>query len=109
MGQESATKESKPFTISLTFGPSGGVFTFTIDPADKINVEETLNEILRLAKAPLVEQIEALKKRVLSDDEIQRLAHLLRTNSSETRLDGRPTSDDLLADKLEATLPNPRR
>jgi hypothetical protein len=104
MGQESAVKEAKPFTISLMFGTSGGVFNFTFDPTDENKANETLNEILRLAKAPLIAEIETLKKRVLSAEEIQRFAALVKSHPNETRFDGRPTSDNLLVAKLEAML-----
>ncbi len=104
MSQESAVKEAKPFTISLMFGTSGGVFNFTFDPTDENKANETLNEILRLAKAPLIAEIEALKKHVLLAEEIQRFATLVKSHPSEMRFDGRPTSDDLLVAKLEAML-----
>jgi hypothetical protein len=104
MSQESGVNEAKSFTISVMFGTSGGAFTFTLDPTDENNANEVLNEILRLAKAPLIAEIEALKKRVLSVEEIQRFATLVKSHPNEMRFDGRPTSDDLLVAKLEAML-----
>ena len=104
MSEESPVKEAELFTVSLMFGASGGVCNFTFDPTDENKTIETLNEILRLAKAPLIAEIQALKKRVLSTDEIQRLAHLVKSHSTEARFDGGPTSDDVLVAKLEAML-----
>jgi len=106
MSQEVQLREFRTFTLTLSFGPYGGVFQFSIDPTDKEDLIKTLNEILQLAKAPLLAEIESLKKRALSPDEIQRFVYLLRQYSEERTLDGRPTDDGPLTARLERLLNN---
>jgi len=104
MSEKLADEDQTPFTISLIFGATGSALNFTFDPADKDKMIETLNEILRLAKAPLIAEIEALKRRTLSPNEIRHFVNLVKLYPTETRVDGKQTSDDLLILKLEELL-----
>lgn len=104
MSDAAAVKERSTYKISLVIG--FGSFDFTIDPTDQHRTTEVLNEVLRLAQAPLLAEIQSLKKRALSADEIQQFANLVKAHPRETRLDGRPTADDLLVKRLEEMLKN---
>jgi hypothetical protein len=99
---EAPVKERSTYTISLVIG--FGSFNFTIDPTDQHGTAEVLNQVLRLAQAPLLAEIQSLKKRVLSADEIQQFANLVKAHPREMRLDGRPTADDRLVERLEEML-----
>ena len=94
--------------IGVAFGLSGGVRQFQINLNNPDDVVQKITEITDVVKAPLLQQIgkltqevESLKKRTLSVEEIQRLSRALIANSSEFRADGKPTQDDLLAKRLE--------
>lgn len=102
MSQESGAKESRAFTLSLVRG--AGVYSVSIDPDNMERTTAALNELLRIAVAPLLAEIETFKKRVLSPEEIERFIHLLNLSGTELKLDGKPTNDDLLIKKLEGML-----
>lgn len=111
MTTENVVQAPNWLKVEVMFGPSGAMFEFQINLNDKENVVQKITEITDLVKAPLVRQVnelkqenDALKKRALSNEEIQRLARALNTNPSEFRADGRPTQDELLAKKLEVWL-----
>ena len=94
----------KPLTVSLMFGPHGGVFEFTIDTSDETGLVHTLNEIIRLANAASAAEIATLKKRVLSTEETQRFIDLLKSHPNSVRFDGQMTEDDRLVARLEQML-----
>jgi hypothetical protein len=109
MSSETEIKAPRILRVQVMLGPFGGVHECSINLDDDEDVIQKINGLVELAKSPLVGRInalsienESLKKRVLSTDEIQRLACLLKTHSTETRFDGRPTNDDLLVSKLES-------
>jgi hypothetical protein len=103
MSHESAVKEPTTLTLGLYIA-SGVSYQFVVDTTDPAGSTNELNRVLAMAKAPLLEEIAALKKqlseRTLTVDECERLAHLVRINSTEIRFDGKPTGDDRLAEKL---------
>jgi hypothetical protein len=100
------SEEAKPLEVGLAVVPPGITYKFDIDRNDDTKAVETLNEILAKAKAPLIAEIESLKKRLLTADELRRFINLLKLHPSETRFDGRPTNDDLLVSRLEGILKN---
>ncbi len=104
-------EEKKTIHVSTRPGFYGGLFDTTLKLIDPGDTAKELSGVFAFEDAitgnqinALSKEIESLKKRLLLPDEIQRLVYLLRTHSSETRFDGRPTSDDILASKLESIL-----
>jgi hypothetical protein len=105
------SEEKKTIQLSSGAGFTGGRFTTTLNLVDPADTARELFRVFSFEDAITSSQINALatenkllKKRVLVPNEMERLVHLLRTNPSELRSDGRPTNDDLLADRLEAML-----
>jgi hypothetical protein len=83
----------------------------SVDLTDSKSIVEGVTEALSLGQAlanerlnALAQKIESLEKLILSADDVRRITHLLRTQSGEFRADGKPTNDELLASKLEATM-----
>ena len=112
MGQKQVTVNDDNTKLQITVGPpSGLVHTVNIDLTDVKNIVEGIVEVLRLSETHtnarinlLMQKLESLEKRALSDDDIRRIAHILKTQSGELRADGRPTNDTILANKLESML-----
>jgi hypothetical protein len=109
MSQKQVVVSDDQTKLQVTIGPPYGlVHVVNIDLTDSRNIVEGIVQILSLGDAitngrinALTEQVASLEKRLLSADDIQRIVHLLRTCSNEFRADGRPTNDDLLANKVE--------
>jgi hypothetical protein len=99
--------------LNIDFAPMGIGFSYQLslnldDPGD---VERKIVDLVEIGQAPLRAKIQGLtkengllKQRVLTPDEIQHLAHLVKAYPRETRYDGRATVDDALAAKLEGML-----
>ena len=112
MKTETALKENE-LAVAVALNPFGfgGVCEFKLNLEDKQDVMRNIEGIVEAAKTPLFQRIgllskenETLKKRALSNEEIERFAILLKTHSNEFRADGRPTNDDLLVAKLQSML-----
>jgi hypothetical protein len=106
-------EEKKTIHVSTRPGFYGGLFDTTLKLIDPKDTAKELCGVFAFEDAvtgnqinALSKEVESLKKRMLLPDEIQRLVHLLKIHPSETRLDRRPTSDDVLADKPEAMIKN---
>jgi hypothetical protein len=113
MSSEATVKEVSTLKVEVLFGLglSGAVSEFVLNLKDPDDVARKITSITELVKLPLVGKInelsqvnESLRKRVLSNDEIQHIAHLVKTHPTEIRHDGRETNDDLLVKKLEGML-----
>lgn len=114
MPQKQVQVSADNSNVQITVGPPYGlVRVVNIDLTDSKSIVEGIIEVLSLSDSrtserinALTQKIESLEKRVLSEEDVLRLVNLLRAHPSEFRSDGRPTNDDLLANKLEAMLKN---
>jgi len=106
-------EEKKTIHVSTRPGFYGGLFDTTLKLIDAGDTAKELCGVFAFEDAitatqinALSKEIESLKKRLLLPDEIQRLVYFSRIHSSEIRFDGRPSSVDVLANKLESMLKN---
>jgi hypothetical protein len=112
MAQKQVVVSEDNTNLQITVGPPYGlVHILSIDLTNSKSIVEGMVQVLSLSEAhtndrinALAKKVEVLEKRVPSEEDIRRLVHLLKTQSTEFRPDGRPTNDDLLANKLEAML-----
>lgn len=101
------TVAEKDRRITIGVGYAGYVREIGIDLTDAKSVVDGVVTAANLGDqltqgriAELAKRVEALEK--FSKEDLQYLARLVRMHPREFRPDGKPTSDDALADKLDA-------